>query len=167
MKKIIILAMLFLTLAVSYAIAQEKQDTPDEYSMRFTLPSPKDVNWLRPVKCIAIASTILVEQALEQQDFKTPKLTGKVGKGTDHLRLWLDGDTLILQSGNEKPDRYQVTGRRNKWLIALYHGGEIPVAKSFTLDERSGFAVWSLSEPMLFPGSEYPCVSTVYLQCTN
>lgn len=170
MKKIALLAILCLCVTVSYAIGQEKQDTPDEYSIRFTLPPPKALDWLKPMKCAAIASTELVEQALEQQDFTEPKLTARVGKGTDNLRLWLDGDILILQAGNEKPDRYQVTGRRNKWLIAMYNGGEIPVAKSITLDGGSGFAVWSLSEPMLilFPGaSKYPCVSSVYLQCTN
>lgn len=166
-KKMFILGLLYFSTGISYAIAQDKPDTSDGYSMRFTLPVPKTFDWLKPVKCTAIASTFLAEQTLENKDFKEPKLTAKVGKGTDNLNLWLEGNFLILQSGNEKPDRYQVVGHRNKWLIAVYHGGEMPVAKSITLDESSGFTVWSLSEPMLFPGSEYPCASTVYLQCTN
>ena len=115
----------------------------------------------------AIASAALFEQPLELGDFKHKQLNVHVKKGTDVLRLWLEGESLTVQVEDQKPDRYRVSGHRNGWLVAMYYGGLMPAAYSISLDERTGFAVWSLNEPMFFPASEYPYAQSVYMHCTN
>lgn len=164
MERIISSVMLVLSLATGYAFGQETTGKPNT---RFVLPPPRALSWSKSVKCVAIASATLFPETLTQGDFKQPKLTVRVTKGTDKLRLWFEGETLTVQIGDEKPDRYQVSGHRNEFLVAVHYGGLVPAAYSISLDERTGFAVWSLNEPMLVPVSEYPYAQSVYLHCSN
>jgi len=166
-KRITSSVVLILSIVTGYAFGQEKQGPSDGHSLKFELPPPRVLNLNKPVTCTAIASAWLLEQAREPEDFEHSKLYVEVKKGTDSLRLWLEGKTLIVQTGNQKPDRYRVSGRTNQWLIAMHYGGLMPAAYSITLDEKSGFAVWSLIEPIFFPVSVYPHAQTIYLQCIN
>jgi hypothetical protein len=164
MKRIILTVVLGLIGATGSAFGQEKKEEP---AARFVLPPPGALNWSKPVKCIAIASASLFKEDREMEDFKHNKLSVYVKKGTDRLRLWREGDNLIVQVGDQKPDRYHVTGHQNDFLVAMHYGGLIPAAYSISLDEKTGFAVWSLNEPMLVPVSEYPYAQSVYMHCTN
>jgi hypothetical protein len=146
------------------AFGEEKKDQP---VLRLPLPPSQTISWSKPVKCTAIASVALYEETREMQDFKTGKLSVYVKKGTDRLRLWLENEELIVQPGDQKPDRYRVSGHQNGFLVAIHHGGLVPAAYSISVNEKNGFAVWSLSEPMLVPASEYPYAQCVYMQCTN
>ncbi len=164
MKRIVLSIILVLSVATGFAFGEETRGKPN---VRFVLPSPRALSWVKPVKCVAIASATLFPETLTQEDFKQPQLTVTVTKGTDKLRLWLEGEILIVQAGDEKPDRFQVSGHRNQFLVAVHYGGLVPAAHSISLNERTGFAVWSLNEPMLVPVSEYPYAQSVYLHCTN
>jgi len=123
----------------------------------------------KPVTCAAIATTALFEERKDLEDFNKPKLSAKVEKGTDKLRLWLDGEILTVQVKDEKPDMYKVTGYNinGGWLVALHYGGLVPAAYSISLNISNGFAVWSLNEPIFVMGSLYPYTQSVYLYCTN
>lgn len=164
MKRTLLSAVLVLTAVAGSAFAQEKKDVP---TARFVLPPPRPLNWSKPVKCIGVASASLFKEDLESDDFNRHKLSVYIKKGADRLRLWLEGDNLVVQVGDQKPDRYHVTGHRNGFLVAIYYGGLIPAADSISLDEKTGFAAWSLNEPILVPVSEYPYAQTVYMHCTN
>ena len=164
MKRIILSVVLGFIVATDSAFGQEKKGEP---TARFVLPPPQALSWGKPVRCIAIASAALFKEDREMEDFKDKKLSVYVRKGTDRLRLWLEGDNLIVQTRNEKPDRFHVTGHRNDFLVAMHYGGLIPAAQSISLDEKTGFAVWSLNEPMLVPVGEYPYAQSVYLHCSN
>jgi len=164
MKRTILSIILVLSVATGFAFGQDKKDEP---TARFVLPPKRALNWSKPVKCIAIASAALFKEDREMGDFKNNKLSVYVKKGTDKLRLWLEGETLTVQIGDQKPERYQVSGHRNDFLVAIHYGGLVPAACSISVNEENGFAVWSLSEPMLVPVSEYPYAQSVYMQCTN
>jgi hypothetical protein len=156
--------MLVIGVVTGLAFGEDKKDKP---TARFVLPPKQPMNWNKPVKCTAIASATLFEKARDMKDFKNNELSVYVKKGTDKLRLWLEGENLTVQVGDQKPDSYQVTGHQNKFLVAIHRGGIVPAANSITVNEENGFAVWSLSEPMLVPVSEYPYAQSVYMQCTN
>ncbi len=164
MKQVILSIMLVLTATVGFAFEQDNKEEP---TSRFILPPPQAVNWSKTVQCVAIASAVLFEERRETEDFDKPKLSGYIRKGTDRLRLWIEGSNLIVQVKEYKPDRYQINKRINKWLVASFYGGDWPVMYSITLDEGTGYAVWSLSEPRFYLGSEYPYSESIYLQCTN
>ncbi len=155
---------LSIAMAIDPVFGQEKKEEP---IARFVLPLPQQMSWSKPVKCTPIVSTSLSQEAREMEDFKHSKVSVYVKKGTDRLRLWLEGDNLIVQVGDHKPDRYHVSGHSNGLLVAIHHGGLVPAAYSISLDEKTGFAVWSLNEPMLVPVSEFPYAESVYMQCTN
>ncbi|MCX5845920.1 MAG: hypothetical protein NTW12_06125 [Deltaproteobacteria bacterium] len=164
MKRIVLSIILVLSVGTGFAFGQDKKDEP---TARFVLPTKRALNWSKPVKCFAIASAALFKEDREMEDFKHSKLSIYVKKGTDKLRLWLEGETLTVQNGDQKPDRYQVSGHRNNFLVAVHYGGLVPAVNSIAVNEENGFAVWSLSEPMLVPVSEYPYGQSVYMQCTN
>lgn len=166
MNKIVVGAGLGLSLAVAIACAFA-QGTNGEPTARFALPPPQVMSWNKPVKCKAIASASLSEEARDMEDFSHPKLSVYVKKGTDSMRLWLDGDNLIVQVGAQKPDTYHVSGHHNGFLVAVHYGGVVPTADSISLDEKTGFAVWSFNEPMLVPVSEFPYAESIYMQCVN
>ena len=63
------------------------------------------------------------------EDFDNPKLSFHVGKTTDELKLWLNGNILTVQDNEQKPDQYHLSGHRNGFLVANFNGGFIPVAK--------------------------------------
>jgi len=153
---------------VGSAIGEDKGATNTK-TIRFTMPQPKAVDMAKPIKCAAIASAAVFEERIDRQDFDNPKLTAKVEKGTDKLRLWLDGDVLTVQHRDEKPGTYKVTGYNASggWLVALHYGGLVPAAYSISLNTKNGFAVWSLNEPMFVMGSLYPIGQSIYLYCTN
>jgi hypothetical protein len=163
-KMILSVLILGLGMVAGSAFGGEKKDQP---VLRLALPPSQAISWTKPVKCTAIASAALYEEAREMKDFKTGKLSVYVKKGTDKLRLWLEDEELVVQPGDQKPDRYRVSGHQNGFLVAIHHGGLIPAAYSISVNEKNGFAIWSLSEPMLVPSSEYPYGQTVYIQCTN
>ena len=164
MKGIVVILILFLSTSIGSAFGEEKKDQP---VLRLSLPPSQALSWSKPVKCAAIASAALFEETREMQDFKNGRLSVYVKKGTDKLRLWLESDELIVQPGDQKPDRYRVSGHQNGFLVATHRGGLVPAAHSISVNEKNGFAVWSLSEPMLVPTSEYPYAQSVYMQCTN
>ncbi len=164
MKRTISSIILVLSVATGFVFGQETKEEP---TVRFVLPPPRTLSWSKPVKCTAIASAALFEEARDMKDFKNNKLSVYVKKGTDKLRLWLEGENLTVQVGEQKPDRYYVSRHINKWLVASFFGGDWPVAYSITLDENTGYAVWSLNEPRLYLASEYPYAQSVYMQCTN
>lgn len=164
MKAISSILILVLSMATIPAFGEERKDQP---VLRLPLPPSQAISWTKPVKCTAIASAALYVETREMQDFKTGKLSVYVKKGTDRLRLWLENEELIVQPGDQKPDRYRVSGHHNGFLVAIHHGGLVPAAYSIAVNEKNGFAVWSLSEPMLVPTSEYPYAQSVYMQCTN
>ena len=144
------------------------KDGSDQQTVRFVLPNAHPVDFSKPVKCTAIASTSMIEQKQEKKDFTHAKLTVKMGKGKDKLTLQLDGETLSVQAVESyPPDQYRVIAHRGGCLIATYYGGLMPVAKTVTVEEESGFAVWSEAEPVFFPVSSYPCASSVYFHCAN
>ena len=163
-KMILSILILGLGMIAGPVLGGEKKDQP---VLRLALPPSQAISWTKPVKCIAIASAALYEETREMQDFKTGKLSVYVKKGTDRLRLWLENEELLVQPGDQKPDRYHVSGHQNGFLIAIHHGGLVAAAYSISVNEKNGFAVWSLSEPMLVPTSEYPYAQSVYMQCTN
>jgi hypothetical protein len=163
-KWISVLLICSLGIAISPVFGEEKKDQP---ALRLPLPPAQALNWGKPVKCTAIASASLAEETREMKDFKNSKLSVYVKKGTDKLKLWLENDELIVQLGDQKPDRYRVSGHQNGFLVAIHYGGMVPAAYSVSVNERNGFAVWSLSEPMLVPTSEYPYAQSVYMQCVN
>ena len=164
MKRMILSILFVLSVATGFVFGQETKEEP---TVRFVLPPPRTLSWSKPVKCTAIASAALFEEARDMKDFKNNKLSVYVKKGTDKLRLWLEGENLTVQVGEQKPDRYHVSRHINKWLVASFFGGDWPVAYSITLDENTGYAVWSLNEPRLYLASEYPYAQSVYMQCTN
>jgi hypothetical protein len=163
-KRIFVILILCLSIAVSSASGEEKKVQP---VLRLPLPPSQAISWTKPVKCTAIASAALYEEVRETEDFKTGKLSIYVKKGTDRLRLWLENEELLVQPGDQKPDRYRVSGHQNGFLVAIHYGGLVPAAYSICVNEKNGFAVWSLSEPMLLPTSEYPYAQCVYMKCTN
>lgn len=164
MVRILLIIMLFFIVTTSVAFGQDKKNEP---TARFALPTKRPLHWNKPVKCIAIASVSLFEAVREMKDFDQNKLSVYVEKGTDELRLRLEGETLTVQNGDTKPDRYHVSGHQNKFLVAIHYGGLVPAANSISINEENGFAVWSLNEPMSIPMSEYPYAQSVYMQCTN
>ena len=165
MKRVIFLSVVLgLSVATGLAFGQEKKEEP---TARFVLPPPQALTWSKPVKCTAIATAGLYEEAREMEDFKHNKLSVYVQKGTDRLRLWLEGDNLIVQVRDQKPDRYHVSRHLNQFLVAMHYGDLIPTAHSISVNEKTGFAVWSLIEPIFVPVSEYPYAQSVYLHCTN
>jgi hypothetical protein len=164
MKRIVLSIMLVLSVGTGFAFGQDRKDEP---TARFVLPPKRALNWSKPVKCIAIASAAMFKEDREMEDFRNNKLSVYVKKGTDKLTLWLEGESLTVQIGNQKPERYQVNGHRNDFLVAIHYGGSVPAANSISVNEENGFAVWSLSEPMLGPVSEYPYAQSVYMHCTN
>lgn len=164
MKGIVAILIFGLSMAIGSAFGEEKKDQP---VLRLPLPPSQALSWSKPVKCIAIASASLFEETREMQDFKHGKLSVYAKKGTDRLKLWLENDELIVQPGDQKPDRYRVSGHQNGFLVAIHYGGLVPAAYSISVNEKNGFAVWSLSEPMLVPTSEYPYAQSVYMQCVN
>jgi len=155
---------LCLAIAIGFAYGQEKKE---EALVRFVLPPPKEVRLNKPVNCTAIASAALYEEARDMEDFKHNKLSAYIKKGTDKLRLWLDNNDLMVQVRDEKPDIYNVSGYRNGFMVAVHYGGSVPALYSISINEKSGFAIWSLIEPMFFPVSEYPFTQAVYMQCNN
>ena len=162
MKRMILSIILVLSLPTGFAFGQ------DEAAARFIMPQQKALSWSEPVECIAIASAGLYEERRELEDFDHPKLSGYIKKGTDRLKLWIDGKNLMVQVGDMKPDRYLVSRHVNKSLIASFFGGvTIPVAYFIVLDESTGYAVWSLNEPSFYLTSPYPYAQSVYMQCTN
>jgi hypothetical protein len=163
-KGIVVILILYLGVTIGSAIGEEKRDQP---VLRLPLPSSRALSWSKPVKCTAIASAALFEETLETSDFKHGKLSVYVKKGTDRLRVSLENEDLIIQSGDQKPDRYRVSVHRNGYLVAIHHGAFVPALYSISVNENNGFAVWSLSESMLFPASQYPYAQSVYMQCTN
>ena len=164
MKRVVIGAILSLSIAIGPIFGEEKKGEP---TIRLLLPPPQTLNWSKPVKCTGIVSAALFEEARDMQDFKDNKVSVYVKKGTERLKLWLEGDTLIVQSGDQKPDHYRVSGHLNGFLVAIHYGGFVPAAHSISVNEKNGFAVWSLNEPMFVPASEYPYVQSVYMQCGN
>ncbi len=164
MKLLILITALVLLVAVCLAVGQDKKDEP---TARFVLPPKKTLNWSKPVKCLAIASASLFNESRDVEDFKQEKLSVYVKKGTDKLRLLLQGNTLIVQSGDQQAERYQVSGHQNNFLVAVHYGDFVPAAYSIAVNEKNGFAVWSLSEPMLVPASEYPYAQSLYMHCSN
>jgi hypothetical protein len=164
MKLIILSIILVLGVATAFAFGQDRTDEP---TARFILPPPQAVSWSKPVECVAIATAGLYEERREKEDFDHPKLSGYMQKGIDSLSLWIEDKNLIVQVRDKKPDRYHVSRHMNKWLDASFYGADWPVSYSITLDERTGYAVWSLNEPRLYLASEYPYAQSVYMQCTN
>jgi hypothetical protein len=168
MKIIIIIKILIICFAVGFAYGQDR-GAIESKTIRFVMPPPKVLNMEKAVKCRAIATAAIFEEIKEQEDFDKPKLSAKVEKATDKLRLWLDGKVLTVQVRDEKPETYKVTGHNTNggWLVALHYGGLVPTAYSITLNINNGFAVWSLNEPIFIMGSLYPYAQCVYLYCTN
>lgn len=163
-KRILVILILSFSIAIGPAFGEEKKDQP---ILRLPLPPSQAISWSRPVKCTAIASVALFEETREMQDFKNSKLSVYVKKGTDRLKLWLESEELTVQIGDQKPNRYHISGHQNGFLVAVHYGGLVPAAYSISVNEKNGFAVWSLSEPMLVPASEYPYAQSVYMQCNN
>ena len=163
MKRIILSIILVLSLPTGFAFGQDK----DEAAARFIMPPQQALSWSKPVKCIAIASAGLYEERRELEDFDHPKLSGYIKKGTDRLKLWIEGKNLIVQVGDMKPDRYLVSRHVNKSLVASFYGSDLPVAYFIVLDESTGYAIWSLNEPSFYLTSPYPYAQSVYMQCTN
>lgn len=161
--KLIIISII-LVLGVATVFGQDNQDKP---TARFILPLPRALSWNKPVNCIAIATAGLYEERRENEDFDHPKLSGYMKKGTDSLNLWTEGKNLIVQVRDQKPYTYHISRHVNKWLIAIFSGGDLPVAYSITLDESTGYAVWLLNEPTFYLASKYPYAQSVYMQCTN
>jgi hypothetical protein len=168
MNRIVIIVVSIIFVTVGFAYGQDR-GAIESKAIRFAMPPPKVLNMEKPVKCTAIATAAIYEERKELEDFDKPKLSAKVEKGTDKLRLWLDGEVLTVQVGDEKPDTYKVTGYNTNggWLVALHYGGLVPTAYSISLNTKNGFAVWSLNEPMFVMGSLYPYAQCVYLYCTN
>lgn len=168
MKRIVIIVVSMMCISVGSAYGQDK-GVIESKAIRFIMPPPKVLNMQKPVKCTAIATAAIFEERKEQEDFDKPKLTAKIEKGTDKLKLWLDGEVLTVQVRDEKPETYKVTGYNTGggWLVALHYGGMVPAAYSISLDINNGFAVWSLNEPIFVMGSLYPYAQCVYLYCTN
>jgi hypothetical protein len=168
MKIIIIIMVLIICVTVGFAYGQNR-GAIESKAIRFAMPPPKVLNMEKPVKCTAIATAAIFEERKELEDFDKPKLSAKVEKGTDKLRLRLDGKVLTVQVRDEKPETYKVTGHNTNggWLVALHYGGLVPAAYSISLNINNGFAVWSLNEPIFVMGSLYPYAQCVYLYCTN
>jgi len=163
---IIIISIICVTVGSGYG--QDKGEIESK-AIRFAMPPAKVLNMKNPINCTAIATAAIFEETKELEDFKKPKLSAKVEKGTDKLRLWLDGEVLTVQIRDAKPETYKVTGCNinGGWLVALSYGGLVPAAYSISLNINNGFAVWSLNEPMLVMGSLYPYAQCVYFYCTN
>jgi hypothetical protein len=168
MKRIVIIVVSIIFVTVGFAYGQDI-GAIESKAIRFAMPPPKVLNMEKPVKCTAIATAAIFEERKELEDFNKPKLSVKVEKGTDKLRLWLDGEVLTVQVRDEKPETYKVTGHNTNggWLVALNYGGLVPAAYSISLNKNNGFAVWSLNEPIFVMGSLYPYAQCVYLYCTN
>ena len=168
MNRIVIIVVSIIFVTVGFAYGQDR-GAIESKTIRFAMPPPKVLNMEKPVKCTAIATAAIFEERKEIKDFDKPKLSVKVGKGTDKLRLWLDGEVLTVQVEDEKPDTYKVTGHNTNggWLVALHYGELVPTAYSISLNINNGFAVWSLNEPEFIMGSLYPYAQCVYLYCTN
>ena len=164
MKRIMLSIILVLSATTGFAFGQDKKDEP---IARFFLPPPHVLSWRKPVKCIAIATAGLFEERIERDDFDHPKLSCYLHKGTDRLNLWIVGKNLIVQARDQRPDRYHISKHINGFLVASFYGGDWPVAKIITLDESTGYAVWSLNEPRLYLASKYPYAQSVYMRCTN
>ncbi len=140
---------------------------------RFVMPPPNSIDPTKPIKCEAIATVALFDDPLTGtgEDGRPDggrKLGAYVHKGTDNLNLWLEGQALLVQTVyyNVKPDRWRITGHRNKWLAAVPPRGFLPTGDAITLDERSGLAVWSLNRPYSLI-SGYAGGVVVYLACVN
>jgi hypothetical protein len=133
MKWLFMSIMLVVCVATGLSFGEDKKDIP---TARFALPPQRPMNWNKPVKCTAIASAALFKEDREVKDFDNAKLSVYVKKGTDKLKLWLEGETLTVQVGDQKPDNYQVTGHQNKFLVAIHHGGIVPAANSIAVNEE-------------------------------
>lgn len=167
---------LHIILSISIAVvvagpASASQMNDDKPVLRLTLPPDKSISWNKPVKCSAIASAGMFQE-LRPGDEKRPDalLSVYAKKGTDTLKLWREGGDLIVQAGagEEKPDRYRIVNHNRTMFVALFSGGELlPVAKTITINIDTGFAVWSLTEPLPFPVSPYPFAESIYLHCQN
>jgi hypothetical protein len=92
------------------------------------------------VECTAIVSAALYEEAQEMKDFKASKLSVYVKKGTDRLRLWLENEELIVQPGDQKPDRYRVSGHQNGFLVAIHLRGLVQYREGCVTEEKLGCA---------------------------
>jgi hypothetical protein len=134
----------------------------------FALPPSQAIDTDKPIRCVAIASASLIEN-LDHRG----RLKGKITPGTDKLALQIKGDTLLVavrgafEQGVVEPDKYNITGHTVGFLSAVHEVTVIPHANSIVLNKQNGFAVWSLNEPMLVPGSEYPIAQAVYLRCSQ
>ncbi len=168
MNRIVIIVVSIIFVTVGFAYGQDR-GAIESKAIRFAMPPPKVLNMEKPVKCSAIATAAIYEERKELEDFDKPKLSAKVEKGTDQLRLWLEGKVLTVQVRDEKPEKYKVTGHNTNggWLVAMHYGGLVPTAYSISLNTNNGFAVWSLNEPEFIMGSLYPYAQCVYLYCTN
>jgi hypothetical protein len=161
------------------AKSQESTTVPKEQpglgqpTARFVMPPPNPIDPTKPIKCKAIATMFWIDRPWTHEEWgkwspnSDKKLGAHVEKGTDKLNLWLEGQTLLVQTGhNEKPGRWRVTAHYSKRLVATAPSdGAIPTSYVIYLDENNGFAVWSLTPFTIL--SEYPASQTVYLACIN
>jgi hypothetical protein len=154
---------------------QSASEENEEISVTFDRPQSQPLDINKPISCNAIASAGLHEN-FGNDRFSTSKITGQIRPGTDKLAIQIKGDKLLatskvrFENGTAEPEVYRITGNNKAWLAAVSTSGglipgAVPLVHSIVLNKNNGFGAWSLAEPVLFPGSQYPYAETIYLKC--
>ena len=139
--------------------ASAKEENP---SLSFQLPQPHKSDMKGTLKCKAIASVSLHQNAGDPD--RQNILIAEARPGTDKLELTLVNDTLLVRVGDSGTDRYTVTGNTNYYLSAVFKGGLVPVIDSIVMEKDKGLAVWTISEPAdVF--TDVPYAQSVYFAC--
>ena len=151
---------LAVTLMLSIPVPQTESEA---ISKNFSLPAPKAWDTSRSLKCKALASLAVRQKGvIEDADKKT--LVAEIKLGSDLIELTLAKDTLLVRVGEQRTDRYKVTGNTQLFLSAVFMATALPVAHTIVVAKDKGYVTWTINEPMdLF--TDIPYSQTIYFAC--
>ena len=146
------------------------------YDKELNFPLPELLPLITPnqCRCEAIVSTGLFADTTSLSPNIKKGISAGLNKGTDKISIQIDGDTLYFlsgasfETGEAKPAQFKIFHHSKEHLLAII-SEETPAGgytvDIFTLNKKTGLAVWTKTRSSeLFRGN-IPSAQTFYLKC--
>jgi len=133
--------------------------------LRFPLPRLSPVVNPSQTRCEAVVSTGLYANTIGEKG-----ILAQLARGTDKISIEVDGDVLYFLTGagfnlgGAKGAKFQVLHNSEQQILAITSEGGKTV-DVFTLNKKTGLAVWTKTRFLDFMSGGNPSAQSFYLMC--